>query len=228
MQSDLVYVLVQTVYHYIYTSARGIIHPPLHKGIKSMPKAFWSQHGHVNNCCHLPLQVGGWRHSPLTYTILQPYLDPNFSIVGPHTKFSYIDHVPPADLDRYRANSYLIINIPITVLVQFVPVAVARRIAKLHSVHVRARATIGILQDKLKNHACIACESLRTVLSIENSHDELVQNASLHPQYGNHTSLMSNDVFPPEPLSRTAQQKIIQSACESMDRTPACIKHSRH
>jgi hypothetical protein len=217
MQSDLAYVLAYMVYHYICAPARGIMLSPMHKGIKYTPKAVWGQDGHVNNCRHVPVQIGGWRHSPLTYTILQPYLDLDFSIVGPHTKFGYIDHIPPADLDRYRADSYLIINIPITVLVQFVPVAAARRIAKLHGIHIGARATVGMLQDELKNHGCVACESLRTVLSIQNSHDHVVASPLLPPQYGDHTSHMANNIFPPGPLSRAAQQKIIQSACESMD-----------
>jgi hypothetical protein len=184
--------------------------------------------------------MGGQQRCAITYTVLKPYLTDHAHRTGPHTRFYFTGHVWSSELHEYMAPCFLSLNIPLEVLTQLVPIGTARNIACLHGISAGSRATVTELQQHFKQHKCGQCAGLITVLSIEIEQQtekqpvvRLITNLNIEQQSGkepvvaNHIKLdtkKDKNPFPPEPMTSGKVQKIIQSACTSMQAT--CIEES--
>jgi hypothetical protein len=162
-----------------------------------------------------PLQLGGTHRAPLTYSVVRHYLSPHAVNLGPHLIFHFVDHVLPVALNEYTDSHHCVVNVPLAVLVQHVPVATAHHIAHLHGINAGSHATLAVLQQWFKQHVCECCADYTTVLSVE----QLCSHLPLMPT----KSKLENpdtflDVFPPPPLNQKQTHQIIQSACLSMNR----------
>ena len=117
-------------------SERGITVLPSIKGLTYWlwaKKLKWNDDGNRHQVQRLLL--GGRRRASLTYAILKPYLNPQVFDIGPHLVFDFVDHVADCSLDQYECESrYLIINMPVHVLIEYVAIATARQIVSMHDI----------------------------------------------------------------------------------------------
>jgi hypothetical protein len=163
----------------------------------------------------LPPQCGGSRHPPLTYSVIQPFLRGSVVSLGPHTKFIFVDHVRASMLQKYAGPLFLPIHIPLDVLLDFIPVATARKIATMHRIEARGRATVATLRQCFKDHVCETCDSLTTVLAVEAA---TTNEPIAVPHFVTTEPPQHLEVFPPQPLNRSQEQQILLAACQSMDK----------
>ena len=196
---------------------------PLILGVTLLLKQKW-QHCYVSPGYQLEkhqqrlIQCGGWRRPPLTYANVQPYLRDDALSLGTHVTFCVVDHVSRPSHQQYTDGHYLYVDIPLDILVQFVPVTTARKIACLHGINLGSHASTTTLKQHLKEHICGFCAKFITVLSIQNrTPKECADHAkteTLKPELSH--SLL--DEFPPPPINQIQSHQIIQSACTSMDK----------
>ena len=168
-------------------------------------------------CQQKLIQCGGWRHPPLTFANVQPYLREDAELsLGAHMTFSVVDHVSRTSHQQYSTvDHHLYVDIPLDILMQFVPVATARKIANLHGINVGSHDSSTTLKQLFEVHVCGSCAILTTVLSI---HDMTPQNNRKDGTVKPDPSHIQPDDFPPSPVSQIQSHQIIQSACMSMDK----------
>jgi hypothetical protein len=78
-------------------------------------------------------------------------------------EFCYIDYIHKNALAQYSAECYLEVMLPMNQLVQFVPIAKGRQLAKTHGIQPGARATVQHLVSLFEDHT--ACDICSTVTS---------------------------------------------------------------
>jgi hypothetical protein len=197
--------------------SRGIKNLPTSLGVVLWPKGYTSASPLiVVDASRMVLpQCGGSRHPPLTYSVIQPFLSGDVVFPGPHTKFTFVDHIRACMLQKSEGPSFLPVHMPLDVLVDFIPVATARKIASMHRIEAQGHALAATLRQCFKVHVCDTCDSLTTVLAVENvPTKEPITSSHFVPA----DSPQLLKVFPPLPLNCTQEQQIILAACQSMDK----------
>src|SRR6266550_2171447 len=112
-------------------------------------------------------QLGGHRTRSFLYADIAPYIEDNPSYFS-NSKFHFIDHIKISDVaDQYSDSHYLIINIPIHIIIPFLPLSTGSKVAKLHGIEIKY-PTLSILQCRFKEHICKSnCIEYRSVLSVD-------------------------------------------------------------
>ena len=130
---------------------------------------------YINNSS---IYLGGHRTHPITYELIAPYIDTGLLQVMNYTgsTFYFVDHIRINDLKQYIDICYLVIDIPLEIIISFLPLVTGCRIAALHGIKVSC-PTIALLQSLFKGHRCAGqCEGHRTVLSIDpNKYDSKIK-----------------------------------------------------
>ena len=118
--------------------------------------------------------LGGHNLAAISFDTIKPYLDKNAPSHLASRDFQYIDHtMNPILLDQYTDPHYVIIDIPLHILVDQIPVTEGRHIAKLHGLNVSSRATRVLIQNHFLSHSCCECGKFMTVLSVEENKRQL-------------------------------------------------------
>ena len=83
-------------------------------------------------------EKGGHRTRAITYEILAPYINNSLLQVMNYSDstFYFIDHVNVNDLQQYMDVCYLVIDIPLGIIMPFLPLVIGSRIAALHGMRV--------------------------------------------------------------------------------------------
>ena len=114
-------------------------------------------------------EKGGHRTRAITYEILAPYINNSLLQVMNYSDsmFYSIDHVNVNDLQQFMDVCYLVIDIPLGIIMPFLPLVTGSRIAALHGMRV-SQPTIPLLQSLFNGHTCEGhCAEYQTVLSID-------------------------------------------------------------
>ena len=178
------------------------------------------------------VQLGGHRTRSIVYTDIVPYIENNDISIFSDSTFNFVDYIKETEVDQYSNTHYLIINIPIYIMIPYLPVSTGCRIAKLHNIEVQY-PTLSILQQCFKNHICKNnCLGYRFILSIDydlkrEKRKDSTKRMQLHREKKNKNKGKVNDVnkesfddiFPPEPLNKELACTIVKSACDTMDAT---------
>ena len=175
------------------------------------------------------IQLGGHRTRSIVYTDIAPYIENNVPIFSDST-FNFVDHIKGIEIDQYSDIHYLITNIPIHIIIPYLPLSIGCRIARLHDIEIQY-PTISILQQCFKNHICKNnCLGYRSILSIDNNlkrerRKDSTKRMQLHrekknknkPKISDIYKESFDDIFPPEPLNKELACMIVKSACDAMD-----------
>ena len=155
----------------------------------------------------------------------------------------YAAHVHEDDLKIYPPVKYIYAAIPLDSMMEVLPLAHVRSIAKLHGVAVGSRCNAASVNSYIGKHSCPKCTEYITVFSIEKNAaakhvDRSVRsrafakvNASaleasgrsaknLTPKKREMPVIETDNIsasFPPEPASKDLEHAIIRDACKRMD-----------
>ena len=204
--------------------------PVIRQEIKEVPKL------------RSPQKNYGGSPSPIfSYNFLEPYfINTDKSDFDPLTKFQYVDHVEVVGLQAYPKGEYIHTNIPITFLLQIIPLTKARKIASMHGISAGSRCNADQLQKCSENHSCFLCSTHLTVFAPQKKPaqttcersikfrklckvtDERVERkALLSSQMPKVDSKNDSDTveaakYPPKPIDNDLTYAILSNACNRM------------
>jgi hypothetical protein len=193
-------------------------------------------------------RVGGHRTCTMEYNDVSDFICSNVTLKLPDIqkmKFCFIEYVNNTNVDDpYIDQCYLKVNMPMQRLVQFVPLARARELAKMHGIEPGSQSTLKKLKLLFEEHLdCSICNTHVTVISaqpVTNEYKRVWKQQSLlkktvvekqlileqtqqrvakHRSKKNNTEFETCDltsVFPPPPVDRTLSHQIINAACSKL------------
>ena len=110
--------------------------------------------------------LGGHRPRTITYSTIAPYIPKPLSVLEIKNKFCFVAHAKGAELNDYLSLHHMITNIPLEILVSYIPLATGQRIAELHGMSI-SQPRIALLQTHFKQHVCDSgCIGYRTIISV--------------------------------------------------------------
>jgi len=119
--------------------------------------------------CHLKSSghnFGGGGGRLYDFSVISDYLVSDAACVSAESKFRYVAHVDNAALLEYPLSQYVHTHIPITGLLEFLPLMHCRKIASIHGISAGSCCNLTQLASYVENHSCSKCSSYFTVFSI--------------------------------------------------------------
>jgi hypothetical protein len=132
------------------------------------------------------IYLGGYRPHAIGFNVIRDYLGPeNQSIYTDSDEFYFINYVHLSFLEQYGTHSYIHLRLPLEIIVLYMPVASARKVANEHGVKIGSRVALVMIGSLLKGHACEICKEYVTVLSRKSTKAEKMQRCRKEVQLTN-------------------------------------------
>ena len=166
----------------------------------------------LNDQRAIPSIKGGRQKFLLSTSTLFPYIissQTEAELSG--ASFVFIDHVDAFELSKYSGNNYVHANVPLHELADQIGVTAVRKIAQIHSITGRNRASISHLSSLLSIHSCPKCNTYVSVFRVAKTAREK-RNDRRREHYKDHKeenvlkfveAVNKGYTFPPEPLTDT-------------------------
>lgn len=192
--------------------------------------------------------VGGHRTCIMKYKDLSAFISGgSMSSKCPDIEskeFYFIEYIDTKLSDKYLAECYLQVKLPMHLLVQFVTLPQGQQLAKLHGINPGSKPSITQLKLLFEDHAtCHICAIHVTVVSVQHPYKECKQmkkqklilkktdeekqkiyeqskqRVAKHRSEQHITNFDTCDlacIFPPPPLTKTLSYEIINAACSKL------------
>ena len=183
---------------------------------------------------------GGHRIRTFSYDFLEPYLTPGYpNTLDMRGRYLYINHVNDISLCLYPTENFVHTQIPLEILLPFLTLTHARKIALVHGIKAGSRCNMKILLAKFENHSCLACNCSFSIFHISKSANQLASirmnkmrninkyknekkksltNTKTFKQLNNQKNTNNNIFsFPPSVPDKNLYHQIISGAVEKMD-----------
>jgi hypothetical protein len=120
--------------------------------------------------------TGGYRTRAMTYNHISSFISNNAKSKCTDIeskKFHFVEYIDRMMIEQYSAEFYLQVNIPMHVLIRFVPMLRAHELAKLHGIEAGFKSSTAALESLFKDHqVCAVCETHITIICVQLSFNE--------------------------------------------------------
>ena len=199
------------------------------------------------NCNWCWMYKGGHKVCTIPYKVIEAYINDSDKQVRKDLDsklFQFVHYVLSTDDEKYADDSHLLVNLPPSIIVEYMPVSTGRWMAAAHGYQIGSRTTLSTLKTLFEHHKCVSCETYITVLAIKPSLKEhrrekrknlamtneekekyIEQNHVRKSRLKQRAKQVKNDetfiydlpaVFPPEPISKELSHQVITEACKKL------------
>ena len=184
----------------------------------------------MSPCLQYP-HVGGGARKGIAWSSIEGFV---YSFPSSFTcgKVLYMALVNQDCLQRFPTDKYIFARVPLSTLVDLVPLVDARSIVAMHGISPGSRCNAAVLKSCVAEHNCSECPGYVTVFSILEK-DAETKSIERTVRYRANFKLKTKSVqvvttdqsqtlkikaqFPPEPASRNFELNIMRNACKRMD-----------
>ena len=124
------------------------------------------------NCNWCWMYKGGHKVCTIPYKVIEAYINDNDKQVRKDLDsklFQFVHYVLSTDDEKYADDTHLLVNLPPSIIVEYMPVSTGRWMAAAHGYQIGSRTTLSTLKTLFEHHKCVSCETYITVLAIKPS-----------------------------------------------------------
>jgi len=174
---------------------------------------------------HIP--VGGGGRKRISWSSIEEHIISIPDSFNTRSNLVYVAHVQPDSLQPFPPEKFIHTRMPLSTLIDVLPLADVRSIVSQHGVAAGSRGSAALLKAYVTDHSCSKCTEYVTVFSVEKvvtqrkkKIKESVSQISKDFCSQEHISETTPDTmlpFPPNPATNEFEFDIIRKACRCMD-----------